>query len=1395
MFAKPIEVADQPWHHRLVDRVERSWSKLRDIAYGLWIARVSAASVIIGSVLFYYARPAQDLFFEVRDTHLSSLGYWGLFYFVVLLFWVFPVYLSARWILARVDVIRLRRPGLPAVEDRVRRTVPAVLAAGCLVAVLIGQVLAVSNAPILTDKGLKEDQNPIINQRIKAACPQHAGADPGTVIVEILDGTCKASFTLFLAAWKGISQWAALTFESDHLILIVYAICAAVLVWMLLRQRAVAVSQKSRQSAEAIIWWIGSTGLIIPIILLFWTGLLLFLLWIALPLGLRSLLFTSWNWLILLFGLLVGSIVLGTLSWWRRAESVLWWAFTIAIVAPTSLLTFVFATGFVASELEQPYGLWHLAILLPVSAAFGMLVWWGLSPGVGGRATRVGHFLMWLRGKKGPIDDAIATERLVNPIFAVLAVAAVVCLILLYCLVLLVPVAVSAFPLFSRSLLIALLLGMLVPPVTLLSCWSLKAQKPLVLGIILLVAVASPLIHNPHKIRTTPTDAKLQTFEESLERWATANKCDLGAADGSALACPAPIIVAAAGGASRAAFQVAGLMGMLMDETRPPVVLSISGLTVFGVGFSPDGHRIWTRSSDRSVRLWDGESGARGHVLKHEAQVASVRVSVDNRRILTSSFDDPVRIWSVEDGSQIAVLGRDSHGIATFSPDGRRILTRSGKLVRLWDGERGTLIGSPLVHEDIVSAAIFSPDGRRIFTSTRDKTARLWDAESTAEIGRPRKHDGAPRGDVFSPDNRRFLTRSGKTAQLWDADTGTEIGQPLDHASFVRDAVFSSNGSRLVTRTSGPGALLWDAERAAPISPLKHEGTVNGVVFSPDNLRVVTWAGSSVHLWNADNGAPIFGPLKHEGTVTDVVFSPTDGRWIVSSSADGTARLLDGLNGSQKAVLPHRAAVHAAVFNRDGSRILTRSADRTARLWDSENGTEIEVLKHDGDIKYASFSPKNRIVTHSFDKTVRLWDGTTGAPVQLGSKKPKLRSFDKQLFAISGVSGGALGAVTFYAALADSQLAPKGGVETNPKPPCNANASRNDLFQSNDKDHPKPDKYWKDCLQLLLAGDFLSPIFLSMIGGDLLGMQPQDRTAVLEKSWETRYLAATSDQKGGGASQNSTLAKPMLSIRDSVLKAGPENWLPILLLNGTSVQTGRRIIASDIDTSRLLRDDGEGKGRRMFRDAYDLRESFGKPGQNESENEKRRSWDIGLSTAATISARFPGISPHGDIVSRSNGTVVDRVVDGGYYENFGAATALELVEVLDDMRKHRKHNLTPLVILVNNEPGMPDLDCEDAERKPAAHPHPDPWALFATWRSPFDAVLGTRRARGTHAAAQLCDYVGPSRFAFVTVGQQTGFVKKKLSMSWWLSKYVQRYLDGELIKTNAEPWERIMAVR
>jgi hypothetical protein len=70
-------------------------------------------------------------------------------------------------------------------------------------------------------------------------------------------------------------------------------------------------------------------------------------------------------------------------------------------------------------------------------------------------------------------------------------------------------------------------------------------------------------------------------------------------------------------------------------------------------------------------------------------------------------------------------------GVATFSPDGERVVTTSGETAaRLLDARTGASLAVLEGHEGRVTSAAFSPDGQRVVTASLDGTARLLDART-----------------------------------------------------------------------------------------------------------------------------------------------------------------------------------------------------------------------------------------------------------------------------------------------------------------------------------------------------------------------------------------------------------------------------------------------------------------------------------------------------------------------------------------------------------------------------------------------------------------------------------------------------------------------------------------
>jgi WD40 repeat protein len=106
---------------------------------------------------------------------------------------------------------------------------------------------------------------------------------------------------------------------------------------------------------------------------------------------------------------------------------------------------------------------------------------------------------------------------------------------------------------------------------------------------------------------------------------------------------------------------------------------------------------------------------------------------------------------------------------ASFSPDGRRVVTVSDKTARVWDADTGQALTPPLRHENLVLQASFSADGRRVVTASLDSTPRVWDAATGLLMTPPLRHEGKVLQASFSPNGSRLLTASqDKTARIWD---------------------------------------------------------------------------------------------------------------------------------------------------------------------------------------------------------------------------------------------------------------------------------------------------------------------------------------------------------------------------------------------------------------------------------------------------------------------------------------------------------------------------------------------------------------------------------------------------------------------------------------------------
>ena len=250
-------------------------------------------------------------------------------------------------------------------------------------------------------------------------------------------------------------------------------------------------------------------------------------------------------------------------------------------------------------------------------------------------------------------------------------------------------------------------------------------------------------------------------------------------------------------------------------------------------------------------------------------------------------------------GQEIAALRRGGYGVehAEFSLDGARVLTCSeGGETYLWDATTGQYVDklpSTKQGHSTSRLATFSPDGARILTAT-DTAGYLWDLATGRMPAVLLRAQEPLRFAWFSPNGAQIVTGSSAStvARLWDAKTGTERAVLKGHDDPVYRAVFSPDGTRLLTVSHDKTVRLWSALTGRQLAILRGKSGVLGTVatFSPDSERVLIVSdddNSARILWIGQNGRAD-DPRCPRDFSSDKI-APEDEQKYYLSSGDGKA--------------------------------------------------------------------------------------------------------------------------------------------------------------------------------------------------------------------------------------------------------------------------------------------------------------------------------------------------------------------------------------------------------------------------------------------------------------------------------------------------------------------------
>ena len=356
--------------------------------------------------------------------------------------------------------------------------------------------------------------------------------------------------------------------------------------------------------------------------------------------------------------------------------------------------------------------------------------------------------------------------------------------------------------------------------------------------------------------------------------------------------------------------------------------------------------------------------------------------------------------------------------------------------------------------------------------------------------------------------------------------------------------------------------------------------------------------------------------------------------------------------------------------------------------------------------------------------------------------------FASHLFAISGVSGGSIGAAVFDALLADGR---KNGVA----------ALSSKILEA---DHLAP-----------LMGGLLFPEAVQKFWP--VPLCGTDRARSFELSLET-----TCRKEG----QTDRMADPFLQLWQPGSGSAPGH-IPHLLLNSTLVESGDRLIFSDL---RIDSDDNPLTAPHEFPGAHDAaRFLFPLNFAKKNPNTPVPLYDVPLSTAAHASARFTYTNPQGTL-----GTG-EHFVDGGYFDVSGAATALQVLEAVHrtlDAKSQAQETIVPVIILISN--GPLNLQATAPAKDPfRAAPLSDSASSFAIdFLAPpataLQRLLHTYISRSESACAGIRNFQEQHRPAALPEGHALPRVIEfslvdnhiPLPLGWALSKAANDDMNGQM---------------
>ena len=441
------------------------------------------------------------------------------------------------------------------------------------------------------------------------------------------------------------------------------------------------------------------------------------------------------------------------------------------------------------------------------------------------------------------------------------------------------------------------------------------------------------------------------------------------------------------------------------------------------IQFNDNGNFIISASQDKTIRLWDIESGRCMRIFEgHNNVVIAATFSVDNKKIISVSKDWTIRIWNIITGqcesSTTWNCGDESSDYEyeiIFSPTRDYMVVNAidGSIIRFWDIKSGKLIHEFKEHVYPVKSFALSNDGKYLVSRSAE-TIKVWDIELGISIKTFNEQTdvlyneiSTLYGCVLLPSsnhlsNERYLASCCYNPLTFDKNTISLL--QLEKNDIITKNNKNYSDSTIILGQGGNNILrdYYSEEKSAKYydNLLVSWGVMN--VISQSGKYIASLDNDNISILHTASGEYIKWP-REDNYNADLIYSmsfSSDDKSLIIVSRE-YIKLWDVKSGRCKNTIPNFYHSYPMAYSTDKKYVATRNSHKnTINIIDLYSGLSVRKFFTRPLISDVKFSPNGKYIALGYYMFVEILDIKSGKCIKrLGDG---LHSFDRIHFHPNG---------------------------------------------------------------------------------------------------------------------------------------------------------------------------------------------------------------------------------------------------------------------------------------------------------------------------------------------------------------------------------------------------------